>query len=299
MVPLVEFPFRNVYGPQRRPLPIILIVAPFRSAEHEQKYEAYKAAGLHFCGISSYLTFPDPIPNPYENRYHLDHPRDYVGMVRAWLHCFRTPSAQIRRVPNMLMTEADLKDPAAFLPLDVPKVYDYVYVCLADKQGEFGWQAYNRNWSLAKKCFAVFARRGLRGLIIGRDGQYEGREMNDHTPQLPFRECAACINSCRFLFVPNVCDASPRILTEAMCYNLPVLVNRRLIGGWHNVNDMTGEWFSDETDVGDVVDRLVSKLNTYRPREWFSQHRGREHSGRALAQFLRSQFPIDEPYVTI
>lgn len=299
MIPTVEFPFRNVYGPHRQLLPIIMISAPFRSAEHERLYDEYRAAGMQFCGISSYLTFPDPIANPFENRYHIEHPRDYVGMVGAWLHCFRTPSAQIRRVPHLLMTEADLKHPEHFAVHPIPKEYDYVYVCLADKHGENGWQAYNRNWFLAKRCFTIFARRGLRGLIIGRDGQYEGREMNDHVPQLPFVECAACICSCRWLFAPNVCDASPRILTEAMCYDMPVLVNRHIVGGWHNVNDLTGEFFTDENDVNDALDRLLAKLSTYRPRQWFSQHRG-QHSGRVLAQFLRRHFNIpDLPYVTL
>ena len=70
LVPKVEFPFKNILDQDNKRLNIILISAPFRTPEHEELYLKYKSMGLYFCGISSYLEFPDKIINPYEDRFH-------------------------------------------------------------------------------------------------------------------------------------------------------------------------------------------------------------------------------------
>ena len=53
------------------------------------------------------------------------------------------------------------------------------------------------------------------------------------------------LQKARFIFVPNVSDASPRVLTEALCYDLRLLVNYNLLGGWKYVNEQTGVLFND------------------------------------------------------
>jgi hypothetical protein len=302
VVPKVEFPFKNLFDDQGEKLNIILISAPFRTVEHERKYEKYKRRGLHFCGISSYLEFPGKINNPHEDRFHEERKHDYTKMVTSWLHCFRTPPPNLERsgLPLLRMAEADLKDPAVveYKPNE-PKEYDFIYVCLNDgdgKQCKPGWNWYIRNWDLAKKCLEVMCRKyKLRGVIVGR----ENCEFTEYCsgivkvfPFLEYHEFQKLMRKCRFLFVPNISDASPRVITEAICYNMPVLVNYNILGGWNNViPGVTGEFFTDEKNVSNALDKLLPNYNTYRPREWFQSNRGKTISGAILSDFLIENYP--------
>jgi hypothetical protein len=107
------------------------------------------------------------------------------------------------------------------------------------------------------------------------------------------------MKKCKWLFVPNISDASPRVMTEAMCYNMPVLTNYNIIGGWHNViPGVTGEFFTDENDMREGLDKLTKNYDTYRAREWYCGNRGRNISGKQLAQFLKQNYPtINNPQI--
>jgi hypothetical protein len=100
------------------------------------------------------------------------------------------------------------------------------------------------------------------------------------------------MQKCRFLFVPNVADASPRVITEAMCYNMPVLVNRNILGGWHYVEPgVSGEFFTNKRDVVPALRRLTTRMNAYAPRRHFMRHHGKHRDGRRLAAFLKQHYP--------
>ena len=301
-IPTVAFPFKNLFDDQGEKLNIILLSAPFRTEEHEQLYETYKSQGLAFCGISSYLDFPGKIHNPHEDRFHEERGHDYTQMVTAWLHCFRTPPPNLvaSGLPMMLLAEADLKDPYAveYNPKE-EKEYDFIYVCLNDGDGEKcepGWNWYIRNWDLAKKCLEVMCKKyKLRGVIVGR----QNCEFTEYCsgivkvfPFLEYNEFQKLMRKCRFLFVPNISDASPRVITEAICYNMPVLVNYNILGGWNNViPGVTGEFFTDERNVSVALDTLLPNMASYTPRDWFTQHRGKTISGAKLAAFLLENYP--------
>jgi hypothetical protein len=169
-IPTVSFPFKNTRDENNNLLPIIMISAPFRSKEDEDKYIEYRLQGLQFCGISSYLDFPNPIDNPYEDLYHVEKGHFYPDMVKAWLHCFRKPgyTQSFRHLPHLLLTEADLTSAKTVSPVE--KTYDFLYCCLEDNETcDPGWQSYNRNWDLAKRCLEVMCRDfNLRGILIGR-----------------------------------------------------------------------------------------------------------------------------------
>ena len=75
---------------------------------------------------------------------------------------------------------------------------------------------------------------------------------------VPFGRFVHLIESSRALWTPNVEDASPRVLTQALCKNVPILVNRHIAGGWKYVNNRTGAFFSDEHDVVDAARALLS-----------------------------------------
>lgn len=295
-IPNVAFPFKNLYDDQGKKLNVILISAPFREKAHEDLYKSYKEKGLSFCGISSYLDFPNPIINPFEDKYHVEQGHDYVGMASAWLHCFQNPEyiKPLGKLPHMLMTEADLKDVKNVKIPSVEKEYDFLYCCLSDnEQCTPGWQSYNRNWDLAKKCLEVMCEMGLKGVLVGRKN-CEFTEKCDGIVKvfdfLPYHEFQEQLQKCRFLFVPNISDASPRVITEAISYDIPVLVNRNILGGWHNVvPSVTGELFSSEKDLPIALYNL--KKGGYKPRKWFIENRGKEISGSKLAEFIIATYP--------
>ena len=294
----VDFPFKNLFDDNNDKLNIILIAAPFREKKHEKLYEEYKKKGLKFCGISSYLSFPDPIMNPYEDKFHEKRNHDYIEMTDAWLHCFREPSEKLKasEKPSLLLTEADLKDTSDYKPdKNIKKEYDFMYVCLKDNDKcDPGWQSYNRNWDLGKKCLEIMCGKyNMKGLLIGRENCEFTDKCNGIVkvlPILPFNEFQKEMQKCKFLFVPNISDASPRVITEAICYNMPVLVNRNIFGGWHNViPGVTGEFFTDENNIQTALDKITT--NIYQPREWFIKNRGKKISGKRLAKFLIKNFP--------
>jgi len=313
-IPSVQFPFKNLYDDQGKKLNIILLSAPFREEKHEQLYEEYKKKGLKFCGISSYLEFPSKIQNPFEDRFHEKRGHDYLNMASSWLYCFRSPTKEMinSKLPLLLMTEADLKDTVAYKPdITIKKEYDFIYCCLKDNDKcTDGWQSYNRNWDLAKKCLEVMCRvYKLRGVLIGRENCEFTDQCNGIVkviPFLPFHEFQREIQKSRFLFVPNISDASPRVITESLCYNVPALVNYNIFGGWHNIiPGVTGEFFTDEKNIIPALDKLLNNYDNYKAREWFVTNRGKEISGKVLSDFLIKNYPdinnknMKHAYITI
>lgn len=301
-IPL-KFPFKTVFDENNQKLTrIVAVAAPFREQSDEALYERLRKAGKTFIGISSYLNFPNKIHNPFEDRFHEQKRHDYPAMCKAWLHCFRNPNdtTLFRHLPNMLMTEADLVDVGEEAsPASLAKEYDFMYVCLKDNdQCTPGWQSYNRNWEMAKVCLEEMCEKyQLRGIMVGRTGcEYTSKcdGLVKTYEFLPYDQFQAEMRKCRFLFVPNVSDASPRVITEALRYNMPVLCNYHILGGWHNIiSGVTGEFFRDPITFAQVMPVFMQRLYTgvYRPREWFVKHRGKLNSGRQMAQFLKKHLP--------
>ena len=311
-VPKVAFPFKNLFDQNGKKLNIILISAPFRNQEHEKLYLEYKKhqPKLEFMGISSYSEFPGKLSNPFENRYHEEKRHDYQAMVKTWLHCFRDPDQYLNPdMPRLLFSESDLKDHTSHKPdPNIKKEYDFIYVCLKDNDKcDPGWQSHNRNWDLAKECLEVMCGRfGLKGCLIGRSNCKFTSKCNGIVKVLPFlqyHEFQKELQKARFLFVPNKADASPRVLVESLCYDLRLLVNHNIIGGWKYVNSNTGEFFKDKNDIIPALDKLINNMDSYSPRKHFETNYGKVKSGKVLAHFVKQHYPNVMPkdleYVTI
>ena len=82
-------------------------------------------------------------------------------------------------------------------------------------------------------------------------------------------------------------DASPRALTEAIALDVPVLVNRQILGGWKYVEPETGRFFDDDDDVVSAFfDCLAS---SFQPRQWLLDHGyGQDGAARRLAAELQT-----------
>jgi hypothetical protein len=73
---------------------------------------------------------------------------------------------------------------------------------------------------------------------------------------------------------------------------MPVLVNYNIVGGFDNViPSITGEFFTNETDIEKPIENILYHYNDYSPREWFILNKGKKRSGSILAQFLIKNFP--------
>ena len=96
------------------------------------------------------------------------------------------------------------------------------------------------------------------------------------------------IESSRALWTPNVADASPRVLAQALCKNTPILVNKHIAGGWKYVNEKTGVFFSDKNDIVSAVKKLFSseyQVNLS-PRQYYMDNFGFWRSALYIQAFL-------------
>lgn len=158
------------------------------------------------------------------------------------------------------------------------------------------WNDYNRNWTLAKPAIInLIEKLNLTILVVGRDlkdehelQQYLASGKLISRPTLAYGTFLHHVESSRALWTPNVADASPRVLTQALCKNVPILVNRHIAGGWKYVNDQTGVFFSDEHDVVDAARQLFSAEVQAKlaPREYYLEQYGPVKSALRLQAFL-------------
>ena len=102
-------------------------------------------------------------------------------------------------------------------------------------------------------------------------------------------------------------DASPRVLTEALCMDIPALTNKNILGGWKYINESTGEFFTDENDIAESIKKMLVKIEgkQYSPRKYFVDNYGVKKAGATLKDYLyknwgdRINIPINEvEYIT-
>ena len=93
-----------------------------------------------------------------------------------------------------------------------------------------------------------------------------------------------------FLFLPQVHDASPRVATQALALNIPLLMNYNLMGGWKYLTERTGEYFHDLSDLRDAIGRLKANKARYDPRKFIDETGGDEVAGPILLKFVLDNF---------
>jgi len=298
LTPNVKRPYVNLYDNNGNKLNILLLSKPFGHTKEEIKiYDDNKKNNI-FLGISSYLEFPNVPSNPFENWGDTFSKHKYKEMCEGWIHGFRDPENYFPQdMPIHFASESDFIDCNVYKPDEsIEKTFDFIYICLKvdDKKTLCDdWATYNKNWTLAKKCLDIFCNKfKLKGLLIGRKGcelpngcSYMEKNSTD---MIKYNDFVKSYKKCKFIFIPNEKDASPRVLTEALSNNLACLVNRNILAGWKYVNDKTGELFSDENDVEKAVEKLLDGLknNTYKPRDYYVENYSVEHSGKRLKDFL-------------
>jgi len=297
----VHFPFRYLCDENRRILPIVLVSAFFRDDVERERFNEYEANGVKMAGITAYKSFPRPITDGTGDTGTDKDPFDYYGRIQNWFCCFRDPQHygfDPVRHHWIDMSESDFYDAEEKTVMPEEKQYDFIYVCLKDNDQcpLDGWNAVNRNFSLAMKCFPIMMNEmGLKGLVVGRIGcglekQY-GKEKLEVVDGLPYTEFQEKIRQSRFLFVPNIYDASPRVVAESIIKDVPVLMNQRILCGSKYIQYETGELFMDEHDSRLALNRLIGKMDAISPKKWWAERYSRQKMGAKMRDFLVQLWP--------
>merc|ERR1711920_904225 len=91
------------------------------------------------------------------------------------------------------------------------------------------------------------------------------------------------IQKSRFVLLPQIHDASPRVSTQALALDVPILMNYYIMGGWKYVTEKTGEFFHDMSDFRQSLDKILKGADTpgyYEPRKWVLSNYGNPNSGK-------------------
>lgn len=316
LTPVVKRPFVNLYDNLGNRLNVILVSKPFSGDDQYNECLELKKNNI-IIGIASYLEFPNMVTNPYENFTDNYKKYKYKELTEGWIHCFRNPKNYFPpQIPLLFASESDFIDCNVCKPNPkIKKEYDFCYICLkVDQKKELcdDWATWNKNWDLAKKCLNLFCNKyKLKGLLIGRKDCELPNGCNDlmtTTNMLSHQELKDSYNKSKFIFLPNEKDASPRVLTEALAHNVPALINKNILGGWKYINNETGEFFTDENDLGPALEKMMKKIenNKYEPRNFFVKNYSVINSGKRLKTFLYDNYgeiinidPKNVDYVTI
>ena len=291
----VSFPFRQLGDELDNKLPIICVTAFFRKDDHKKKYEKYLTNGMYMIGCTAYKSFPRKIYDVSEDRYHHRDNFDYTKNIRDWMCCLNLSYDSNRygftdwnRMIDI--SESDFYDVD---PHHTVKKYDFIYICNKDSDScpADGWNTINRNFDLAKRCFPIMTEMGLkRGLIVGRVGCNLEKLYPEFTITdfLQWKEMQQRMKESKFLFVPNIYDASPRVVAECLTKGLPVLMNRGILCGYKYINNHTGEFFTDHHDIGVSLESLIDRIDRhmYDTRKWWKDNYGVERSGERLRNFI-------------
>ena len=100
------------------------------------------------------------------------------------------------------------------------------------------------------------------------------------TDFLPWNELQDKMKQSKFLFLQNIYDASPRVVTECLIKDIPVLMNNNIICGFKYVTPETREYFIDEHNIRNALYILLLKINNnlISPKKWWAENYGVERS---------------------
>jgi hypothetical protein len=293
------FPFRYFTDDSGKPLPFVAVTGFFREKDAEDRYNEYIKNGIRIFGITAYKTFPNrALLDNSEGEYERKDSFDFPNKVRDWCCCFKNKENYGFTSWNWTVdiSESDFYN-AEMDAKSIDKIYDFIYICNKDGDGcpTNGWNAINRNFDLAKKCFPIMCNEfGMKGLIVGRDGcdlEKEYGSKLEVAEWLDWHVLQDKMRASKFLFVPNIFDASPRVVAECITKDLPVLMNRNILCGSKYINYETGELFTDDADIRDALTALLNKQDKISPKKWWNSNYSQEKSQVDLREFLDRSFP--------
>jgi hypothetical protein len=288
------FPFRYFTDENENVLPIVAITGFFRGKDAEERYREYKKKGVFIFGITAYKSFPNrELLDKSEGEYERNDSFNFTREIRDWLCCFKDKSKYGFTDWNRTVDISESDFYNAEKEMTVKKQWDFIYICNKDDDScpADGWNAINRNFDLAKKCFPIMCKElGLKGLVVGREGcgleKDYSKDQLEIVGWLDWHVLQDRMRASKFLFVPNVFDASPRVIAECITKDLAVLMNRKILCGSKYVTYETGELFTDETDIRQALTNLKNREFKISPKQWWEENYSQEKSQTKLRDFL-------------
>jgi hypothetical protein len=283
-------------------LPIVMVSGFFRSdKERVEMYNEYIKNNIKIIGITAYKTFPKPITDVTGDSESKNDSFDYYANIKVWLNCFNDPERYgfDNRHTLLEMSESDFYD-AEIINKPFKKKYDMIYICLKDSDENCpmdGWNSINRNYNLALRCFPILINEfNMNILVVGRINCGLEKLYGDKITVvdfLDFFKFQDALRESKILFVPNIYDASPRVIAESLIKDVPVLMNRSIVCGSKYVNNNTGELFNDENDIRFSVSKLLERMNSGKisPNAWWAKNYSKKKCGKLLRDFLYKEFP--------
>jgi hypothetical protein len=275
----LRWPFLGVVDATGRSSGWCVLGGPLRRQADLDAYHELRRS-FRFVGFTSYTTFPSVDEGLVSG---------YESLCSGWCHCFRDPDLYISHdTPKELISESDFVDYRRFVPPSVSgrrdggKDFDFIYICLPGK-----WKEATKNWALAKRCLhRLCYDSNLRGLLLGRWQILDLPFQRNLTIKgdVSHHQLLDYLARSRLLFVPSILDASPRVLAEALCVDVPILLHHDILGGWKYVSDATGAVFESEVDVTEAAARCLEA--DVCPRQWFRENYGPMASSLRLSTFL-------------
>ena len=236
---------------------------------------------------------------------------EMLEKVQAWCHPFRRPDRHLpTETPSLLLPESDFLD-STIVTCRAPKKlkYDYFYFTINSKVG-----IDHKGLCTFIDILPELCRKKMKGLIVvyypnaGRIKRFTVQLSKDrrhklrlydkfltyHWGLLRDHQMDGYMSQCRFGLFPNVVDNSPRIISECLSRDIPILVNNKIHGGWHYVNNQTGDLFT-KANIGQKLEFMLS--NTFNAREKYESEYGFDKSARKLAKFLNPLFGYNYTHI--
>lgn len=292
------FPFRYFTDASGNILPFVAVTGPFRDDKAKDRYYEYIEKGIHIFGITAYKSFPNnKLFGKEEGEYERTDDFNYVDAISNWLCCFKDRDRYGFSIFNNVV---DISESDFYTSEDNKKSikkYDFIYICNKDDDScpMNGWNAATRNFDLALKCFPILCNEfQMKGLIVGRVGCGLEKEYGtklEIVDWLDWHVLQEKMRESKILFVPNIYDASPRVIAECITKDIPVLMNRNIVCGSKYITYETGEFFTDEVDLKSAVTHLQNRMYKISPNQWWSENYSQIGSQKKLRDFLSAAFP--------
>lgn len=248
--------------------------------KHTREYHSIVNKEIEVLGMVSHPTLYKSKTAPY---------------ITAWCHPYRTPDDFLPvDKPKLLLSESDFVDPKYIYMQDTSKKpkWDYFFFTMGGKKAKK-----RKGYDVFLKMLPHLCKKGLRGIVINYS--YKPLDLNKkeriiwkksksfikyRNKKFSPRRVAKFMSSCKFGIFANTADCSPLLLTESLVRNIPVLVNKNILGGWKYVNKKTGAMFTD-SNISKSIDKMLSCR--FSPQKTFLSDHGFEKSARQLADFGR------------
>lgn len=228
---------------------------------------------------------------------------DVMKNIKFWCHPFRERQKYLlnNQAKYILLPESDFMD-ANFVDIhNSKKTYDFFYFTLNSRQGiEYkGLKTFVNMLpilcgKLKKKGIVIvyYPAVGIKKKLDCLPAKYK-KEIEKYSAYLDFvwgwqtqSKTASIMSKCKFGLFPNEIDCSPRMIPETILRNIPVLVNKDILGGWHYLSDETG-FFFEKGNKSSYVEAIkkIDDINC-QGRDYFMSKWGFSRSSSILRNFL-------------